>query len=365
MLTTILTALAGILIGVVGLRLWQSYRTKSAAKPGFLPTDPTSLSESGTTETARAISLPKLEARHVLLAAAAMALIGAISFSIGGEDSHSAQGAAFASAPSSAGQGGDLDDVDTMIQRLAQRLENEPDDAEGFRMLGWSYLMTGKPEHAIAPYERAIALAPDSASAHSGYGEALVAMDDDRVSDRAKSAFETALRLDPTEPRARYFMARWKADNGQRAPALDELIELANSDDPTLPWQADVRREIAALSAELGIDAAARLGSDGAQPTAAPEPPILDAATLAAADQMSGDQRQSMVDGMVNRLAGRLAQNPNDPDGWVRLLRSRMVLTQSDQAAADLQAARSALAANAPGLAKVNDAAVELGVPGA
>lgn len=56
-----------------------------------------------------------------------------------------------------------LPDVDTMITRLAARLEQAGDDVEGWKTLGWSYLNTGRAHDAVAAYERAARLAPDRA----------------------------------------------------------------------------------------------------------------------------------------------------------------------------------------------------------
>ena len=57
---------------------------------------------------------------------------------------------------------------------------------------------------------------------------------------------------------------------------------------------------------------------------------------IEAAENMSADDRQQMILGMVQGLAQKLKDNPDDPAGWVRLLRSRKVLGQSEQAKADI-----------------------------
>ncbi len=247
-----------------------------------------------------------------------------------------------------------LDDVDTMISRLEARLKQKPEDGEGFRMLGWSYVMTGKPDKAIAPYKRALSLQPGRAVIHSGYGEALVGIAGaDRVTAEAKAAFEKALSLDRTEPRARYFMALWRAQNGQEKAALDELLVLAGSGPADAPWQADVRRQATAIAGKLGVDVSARL-----------TPAAVPATGAAPAGTAAGGQPPS-VDAMVDGLAARLKASPADADGWVMLLRSRMVLKQASRAGDDLAIARKALASDAGGLARVNAAARELGVPGA
>ena len=62
---------------------------------------------------------------------------------------------------------------------------------------------------------------------------------------------------------------------------------------------------------------------------------------MAAAKDMPDNERLAMIDGMVSRLAARLKEQPNDVEGWLRLIRSYVVLGRTDQAAA---AARDALA---------------------
>lgn len=53
-----------------------------------------------------------------------------------------------------------LPDVDSMIGKLVARLEKSPEDVNGWKMLGWSYLNTDKPDEAVHAYETALKLAP-------------------------------------------------------------------------------------------------------------------------------------------------------------------------------------------------------------
>jgi cytochrome c-type biogenesis protein CcmH len=70
-----------------------------------------------------------------------------------------------------------------------------------------------------------------------------------------------------------------------------------------------------------------------------------------------------MVKGMVDRLANRLKSNPKDADGWMRLMRARMVLGDVDAAQAALRSGLSTYSGDAATQAKLNRAADELGVP--
>ena len=78
----------------------------------------------------------------------------------------------------------------------------------------------------------------------------------------------------------------------------------------------------------------------------------------------AGDQ-QAMIQNMVEGLAQRLKANPKDPNGWVRLMRARMVLNQPDAASAAFHEALKTYAGDTNQQAAFKDAAHQLAVPGA
>lgn len=354
MLQYLLTGLAGIALGIVGMRVWQ-LRDPAGQEPGTEKSPPLAgASDAG------AASAPS-RTRMLLIAAGALAALAVVLLLVRRPESALAPAGQIAAGT---GGGQQLSDVETMIAKLADRLAKTPDDGEGFRMLGWSYVMTGHPDKAIEPYRRAKVLLPARADVHAGLGEALVGVAKGTVTDEAKAAFDKAISLDPREPRARFFLAQWRAQHGQEKEALEEWIALANDGPAEAPWQSDLRRQIAETSARLGVDVSARLKTPVPQAQAA-EPPPIDPAAVKAASQLPAADRQAMVDRMVEGLAAKLKANPKDVDGWIKLLRSRMVLQQNDQARAELAAARNALATDKGALAKLNAAAAELGVPGA
>ncbi|MBN8912248.1 MAG: tetratricopeptide repeat protein [Rhizobiales bacterium] len=74
--------------------------------------------------------------------------------------------------PAKAASGELLPDVNTMIEQLAARLVAAPDDAKGWRMLGWSYFNTGRYDEASTAYAKAVELDPGSAEIKRAYDEA-------------------------------------------------------------------------------------------------------------------------------------------------------------------------------------------------
>ena len=350
MLQYILTGLAVLALGVVALRIWLARET-----PADSPAD---IAEGDSEPAPAKLDGPAVRTRSLLIGTGILAVLGVSLFLFRSEDSAAPAGATNVATPDPA-----LDDVDTMISRLADRLKNEPDDGEGFRMLGWSYVMTGKPEAAIAPYQRAIELLPDNAVVRAGYGEALVGVAKGVVTDRAKAEFDRAQAIDRTEPRSRYFLGLWLEQHGQQRKALDQWIALANDGPADAPWQSNVHRQIDKTAGELKLDISSRLTQPATVPVSGPgpEPGQADAAALSS---LPPGEQQAAIEGMVGGLSKRLQTNPGDADGWIMLLRSRMVLGQAEMAAKDLVTARKALAGDDAGLKRVNDAARLEGVSG-
>jgi cytochrome c-type biogenesis protein CcmH len=261
--------------------------------------------------------------------------------------------------------------VDEMIDRLVKRLDRNPSDVEGWRMLGWSYFYTDRYGPSVAAYAKAVALGPDNADLRSAYGEALVRRADGRVTDEAKAAFTTALQLDPKDARARFFMGLAKDQSGDQRAAFDDWMAILNEMDSKEPWFADMQQRVAALGQELGVDVAPRLrrgtlvpGAEGTapRPAASERAPAPTAADIRDAEAMSGDDRDAMIRGMVERLAARLDQSPNDVEGWSRLIRSREVLGDDDEARRALQRALAVFKSAPQDEAKIVAVARELGL---
>jgi cytochrome c-type biogenesis protein CcmH len=361
MLQLVLTGLAGIVLGIVAMRVWQSREVSSAREASPAEIAP---SDDASDEAKPVPAKDADRTRKLLIGAGALASLALVVLVLRPDEDAASTSAATPAADMAAPGAKAIDPVETMIEKLAKRLENEPNDGEGHRMLGWSWQMTGHPDKAIAPYRRAVVLLPGQANVHAGLGEALTGVAGGTVTDEAKSAFDRAIKLDASEPRARYFQAQWLAQNDRPKEALEQWIALANAGPADAPWQADLHKAIGDTAAKLGVDVSSRLKfpAPSALPAAA-QPPPLAPPVIQAAQSLPAPEQQKMIDGMVEGLAAKLVANPKNPNGWIQLLRSRMVLKDGEQAGKDLASARRALAGSAD-LARIEAAATEFGVPG-
>jgi cytochrome c-type biogenesis protein CcmH len=113
----------------------------------------------------------------------------------------------------------------------------------------------------------------------------------------------------------------------------------------------------------------AALDTEGAPGPAAAVPATVtpkgpSASEVAAAAQMAPADRNGMIEGMVARLAQKMAENGSDVDGWLRLIKAYAVLGERDKALAAAASARSALSGNSDNLRRIGDLAKELGLEG-
>ena len=240
-----------------------------------------------------------------------------------------------------------LGSVDEMIDRVVQRLKRNPKDVEGWRVLGWSYFNTDRFEESSAAYAKAIELSPNNAELRSAYGEALVRAAAGNVTDEAKAVFERTLQLNPADSRAHFFIGLSKEQAGDKMSALNDWIAILNHGDSSEPWFADLTQRANKLGQDVGVDVSSLLhrgnaettggvlGSLEKQQSAAPdaarktEPTAEDVRN---AEAMAPTDRAAMIRGMVDRLAARLEETPNDVEGWIKLIRSRKILGENDAA---------------------------------
>ena len=261
-------------------------------------------------------------------------------------------------------------EVAGMIGQLEQRMKASPGDPEGWRMLGWSYLQTGRNADAAQAYGKAAALDPKNGEYLSAEGEATVLASQGQVTPAAEEIFRKAVAIDGSDPRARYYLAVAKDQKGDAKGAMDDWIALLKSAPPDAPWAAEVRSFVEKVAQERHVDLTGRLPpapagapalANAGPPAAAPGPT---SDQVAAASQMSDAGRQAMIEGMVAKQAAALKANPHDLEGWQRLIRARMVLGQPAQAAQAYRDAAKAFAGSPGEAAALRQTAAGLGVPG-
>jgi len=218
-----------------------------------------------------------------------------------------------------------------MAADLERRLAEQPGDIEGWTLLGRTRLTLGDAEGAVAAFRHATVVGGGDAQAFAQLGEALVRVNDGVVGEEARKAFEQALEKMPGEPRSRFYLGLASRQAGDVDVALRRWLALEADTPPGAPWRQILASRIQEAAEASGADLAALraeiTGSGGGQPAV---PALRGPSTgdMAAAETMAPDDRIAMIESMVDGLAGRLRENPDDLDGWRRLGRSYLVLNR-------------------------------------
>lgn len=252
-------------------------------------------------------------------------------------------------------------DVESMIGKLVARLQANPNDAEGWRMLGWSYLRTERNAQAVEAYRKAVALEPKSAVSQSSLGEALVRTAEGKVTPEASAAFDAALALDAKDPSARFFKGLAKQQAGDAKAAVEDWIALLKDSAPDADYVADLRQRITETAQQIGLDVSSRLPASPAT-AAAPASPGPTSGDAAAIESMTPEQQKAMIASMVDRLDKRLEASPRDVEGWIKLMQARKVLDDPTAAKAALGRALAAFADSSADQERIKAAAAKLGL---
>jgi cytochrome c-type biogenesis protein CcmH len=204
--------------------------------------------------------------------------------------------------------------IDELVARAEHHLAEVPSDVRGWDVLAPIYVRMNRFADAANAYRTAIGLGGSNAAREAGLGEALAAEQGGMVSADARIAFEKAIAADPKNAKARFFLATAQAQEGKKDEAAKGwhamLVDLPQNS----PWRAAAQQALAAIEGN---------------PAPAPGP-TTDQMTAAAS--MSAEDRSTMIEAMVSRLDGELRQNPDNPEGWRRLIRSYMVLGKKAEA---------------------------------
>jgi cytochrome c-type biogenesis protein CcmH len=218
---------------------------------------------------------------------------------------------------------------------LKAQLQANP-SAAGYKTLAGLYFSSGNYTEAAAADQRAIELGSTDAATWSELGEATVMANGGAVVPDAMAAFTKALSADSRSERARFYMGLAEAQIGNLKRAVAIWRDLEKSSDAGAPWMPMVREHIAFFAKQGGFDPAS---VEPSPPSAAAMTEALSAMTGALQAKAPpgpaatpGMDQDTMIQGMVAKLAAEMLKNPGDADGWRRLANAYNVLHELDKA---------------------------------
>ncbi len=139
--------------------------------------------------------------------------------------------------------------IASMVDRLAARLEQQPDDIEGWRMLARSYRVLGRRAEAAEAYGKLARKLPDDVEAQLDYALALLETvpAQEPLPEQVIAAFETVNGLDASQPDALFYLGLAAAQRGDVARARDLWSRLLSMLPTDTPQYKEVKKQLDAL----------------------------------------------------------------------------------------------------------------------
>ncbi len=253
-----------------------------------------------------------------------------------------------------------------LMDKLRAAMVKRPDDLEGQQLLADNEARLGNFAAARKAQQRVIEIKGDQANAADfvNLADLMALAADGYISPEAEAALQRALAVDPRNGGARYYMGLMYAQIGRPDLAFEMWRTLLDESLPQAPWVPPIRDQIELVARDAGITY--RLPPEPA-PNAGGDAPVAglpgpSAADVAAAQEMSAQDRNAMIRSMVDRLSTRLASDGGTAKEWARLIGALGVLGETDRAAKAWADAQQVFAGTPADLDVVRAAAENAGV---
>ncbi|PHQ98298.1 MAG: c-type cytochrome biogenesis protein CcmI [Marinosulfonomonas sp.] len=245
-----------------------------------------------------------------------------------------------------------------MVAKLRAAIADRPNDLKGHQLLAGNEAALGNYVAAYRAHIKVVEIKGDTATARdlADLADLMIMAAGGYVSPEAESALQRALDRDPNEGKALYYSGLMFAQSGRPDVAFRLWRDLLEVSAPTDLWVPPIRSQIEEAAAWAGVDYTLP------ELTGGPALAGPDADAVAAASDMSAEERQDMIGNMVVQLSERLATEGGSAQEWAQLIGALGVLGDIDRAKAIWGEAQTVFAADADGLAMIRASAKSVGV---
>ena len=172
-----------------------------------------------------------------------------------------------------------LAQIAAMVDKLAARMKERPDDGEGWTMLARSYTVLGRFAEAVPAYRRAVELQPTNAGILADYADAVAAMKGSVGNPESLALIDRALAIDPRQPKALALSGTAAYDRGDFPGAIGRWQTIADNLPPQSVLLAQVKASIVEAKEHLG-GAASAVAPVGKATTASPNTAVAGTVTI-------------------------------------------------------------------------------------
>ncbi len=244
-----------------------------------------------------------------------------------------------------------------LIEKLREAVAAKPNDLQGNTLLARAEASLENYQAAAQAQGRVLSIKADQATAddYFDYAEALILSANGYISPEAETALRAVLARDKENGAARYYIGLMMAQNGRPDLTFRIWNDLLRISDPQDPWMPPVRQQIEEIAMLAGQN-------NFVLPPEEDELRGPSASDMAAASDLSAEDRQAMVQNMVSQLSERLASEGGSSAEWARLINALTVLGDTEKARAILAEARQIFGQSPRDLSAIEAAATQAGL---
>lgn len=248
------------------------------------------------------------------------------------------------------------EDYAKLLEQLRRTAGERPDDLQGQSLLARHEANVGNFSAAAKAQSRVLEIKGDEATAldYAEHAELLVLAAGGYVSPEAEASLKKALEMEPRHGPSRYYWGLLMGQIGRPDLGFEIWDETLRTSPPEAGWVPAIRAQIPEMAWRAGVDYTL--------PPAGPGLTGPSEEDMAAAADMSPEERQEMIRGMVDRLMSRLAGEGGPPNEWARLIGALGVLGDTERAQAIYDEALRKFAASPEAVAELRAAAQRAGL---
>ena len=246
-----------------------------------------------------------------------------------------------------------------LVEQLRKTAGERENDAQGQALLAQHEANLGNFKAAYEAKENFIRIMSGDVEAKdfSELAELRIMATGGYVSPEAEQDLRQALTLDPAHGPARYYWGLMLGQIGRPDIAYRMWAETLKAGPADAPWIKGIQGQIEEMAFRAGVEH--RPITPGGGAPALPGPTDEE---MANASELSAEEQQEMIRGMVTRLSDRLASEGGSPEEWARLIGALSVLGDTDRARTIYDEARSVFSTNTDALALIDTIAAQAGI---
>ena len=224
-------------------------------------------------------------------------------------------------------------EMNKLVNALKKRMNANPEKIDGWLLLGRTLSTLKRFDEASNAFKRAFAIDSSKAGIATSTAESLFMARGGLFKDESRKYLKIALKLNPREYKALYYMGLNLARQNDFREAVQTWVDLVAISPKEAPWLSNVRQQLAEVASKGNLTISKfvpRLKPTEKKTILIPRGPSQ--SDIKAAQEMSNEDRQAFIRSMVQSLADRLKEKPNDLNGWKRLARAYRVLGETKKA---------------------------------